>query len=150
MASPLTRFFTFLPYRGMYLKARRALGVSTFYFALLHASFAFFGELGGLSNILLLNTQYLIAVSFGLIALLIFTLMAGTANEQMVEKLTFSKWKMLHRLVYPAAILVLIHATLIGSHFSNISEVVPIIIYLAVLFLLILEAIRFVKYLKNR
>src|SRR5687768_10635906 len=47
MTTPITRTFTFLPYRAQYMKARRAFGVSVFFFGLLHASLAFFGQLGG-------------------------------------------------------------------------------------------------------
>lgn len=32
LATPLTKIFTSLPFRGQYIKARRALGVSAFYF----------------------------------------------------------------------------------------------------------------------
>jgi methionine sulfoxide reductase heme-binding subunit len=147
LASPLVRLFTFLPYRGKYLKARRALGISTFYFGFLHANFAFWGELGGISAIGTLSTRYTIAILCAFIALIIFTIMAATANEKMVDKLTFPRWKMIHRFVYLAAILILIHATLIGTHFDGSLNM---IIYPAVLFLLILEAIRFVRYLQNK
>ncbi len=119
LATPLTRIFTFLPYRGLYIKARRAIGVSACYFALLHGSIAFFLQLGGFSSLSLLSDRYLLAISLSFTALVILILMASTSFDVMVQKLGFKSWKILHRLVYLAATLILIHVLLIGSDFSN-------------------------------
>lgn len=150
LATPLTRLFTFLPFRGQYIKARRALGVSAFYFGLLHGCFAFFGELGGFANLLNLSSKYLLAISLSFTALIILTLMAGTAFDFMIDKLGFARWKMLHRLVYLAAIFIIIHALLIGSAFQDLSGLIPKIFFIALAILLILEGIRIIKYLRAR
>src|SRR5688572_7775072 len=65
LATPLTRTFTFLPFRGHYVKARRALGVSAFYFAFLHGNLAFFNTIGGFSGFLSLSGTTLLAVLAG-------------------------------------------------------------------------------------
>jgi len=69
LTTPITRIFTFLPFRGHYIKARRAIGVSAFLFSLLHASFAFFGELGGFHGLGFLGGKYLLAIGFSFTAL---------------------------------------------------------------------------------
>lgn len=150
LASPLTQIFKFLPYRGEYLRARRAIGVSAFFFALLHAMFAFFGQLGGFSGLAFLDAKYLWAVIFGFLALLILTLMAITAFDKMVEKLGYKWWKLLHRFVYLAGVLTLVHTFMLGTHFSDLSTAIPRATFVALIFLLGLEAIRVDKYLCNR
>lgn len=152
LASPVTRLFTFLPsgFRGRYLKARRALGVSAFIFALLHASLAFFGQLGGFAGLPFLPFDYLVSIGLGATSLFILTLMALTASEYMVEKLSFPRWKNLHRLVYLVGILTVIHALRLGTHFQDLSDTIPAIFSVALSILLILEAIRFDAYLQNR
>lgn len=150
MATPVTKTFTMFPGRGIYLKARRAIGVSAFYFALLHASLAFFGQLGGFAGLGFLNSKYLLAISLSASALIILGLMATTSFDYMVEKLTFDRWKFLHRFVYLAALLIIIHALLLGSHFSNLSDTIPKITFAALSTLLLLEANRFDNFLQNK
>ncbi|MBI2430590.1 MAG: ferric reductase-like transmembrane domain-containing protein [Candidatus Levybacteria bacterium] len=119
LAGPLTKVFPFFPFRASYLKARRAIGVSAFYFGVLHARFAFYDFLGGFAAIPFLDTRYRIALVLSSTAILILTLMAATSFDYMVKLLTFPKWKMLHRFVYVAAIFILIHAILIGTRFQE-------------------------------
>lgn len=150
MASPVTRFFTFLPFRGLYLKARRALGVSAFLFALLHSYFAFFQTLGGFEGLKLLPANYLFGISIGVINLVILFLMAATASDYAVSYLSYPKWKILHRLIYLVAILVVIHAMIMGSHFADLSSSIPKIFFIAGGILLVLEIIRLLKYLRSK
>jgi DMSO/TMAO reductase YedYZ heme-binding membrane subunit len=150
LATPLTRTFTFLPFRPQYLHARRAIGVSAFFFGLLHAYNAFFNELGGFSGLGFLDTGWLVAITLSFIALVILTVMASTSFNFMVRKLGNKTWKNIHRFVYLASLLILIHAVLIGTHFAYISDLIPKIILIAVGFLLILEAIRFDKFIKEK
>src|SRR3989344_260292 len=79
LATPLTRLFLSFPFRGPYVKARRAIGVSACYFALLHAYNGFFGELGGFAALPFLNGRYLVAITISSIALIILLIMALTS-----------------------------------------------------------------------
>ena len=113
LASPLTQLFPNLPYRMIYVKARRAIGASAFLFGLLHGVINFF-LIGGLAGFLKItsDSQYLIAFSPSFVALIILTLMALTSFDSMVVKL--GVWlKRLHRLVYIAAVLIVIHASIL-------------------------------------
>lgn len=150
LTTPLTRFFIFLPHRSLYIRARRSIGVSAFMFALLHAYNAFFGELGGFAGLQFLNSKYLTAVSLGAINLTILSLMASTSFEWMISKLTYAKWKFLHRFVYLVAILTIIHALMLGSDFTDLSGAIPQIFSVALAFLLILEALRLDIYLSKK
>lgn len=150
LAGPLTYQFRFLPFRVHYMKARRAIGVSTFYFALLHGRLAFFGELGGFPVLPILSLEYLLAITLGFSGLIILTLMAATANDFMVRKLTFARWKFLHRFIYLVGIFILIHALLIGGHFQDLGSAIPRISFAAIFFLLLLEARRIYSFLRQK
>lgn len=135
LAGPATKLFLWLPFRGAYIKARRALGVSVLYFSLLHAGFAFFIYIGGLSAFLSLNPLYLFELSFGIIALCIFTVMGLTSFDAMVQILTFPRWKFIHRFVYLAGFFILIHALLVGE-FYIVFPWVRFLLFSGVLFLI--------------
>ncbi len=150
MASPLTKTFTFLPYRGEYIKSRRAIGVAGFFFALLHASIAFFYGLGGFAGLQFLAGKYLLAVSLGFISLVILALLTMTSFDYMIDKMGFSKWKFLQRFIYLGGVFILIHALILGSDFQDLSGMIPQIIFVAVGFLLILEANRIDKSLHTK
>lgn len=150
LASPLLSLFPNLFFRNLYLKSRRALGVSAFYFALLHALFAFFGQLGGFKGLFFLPNNYLTAISFSFLALIILFILAITSFDFVISKISFPKWKKLHRLIYLAGILILIHALMLGSHFSDSRSLVVITLNIGLIFLLFLESIRLDKFLKTK
>lgn len=134
LAGPATKLFLWLPFRGAYIKARRALGVSVLYFSLLHAGFAFFIYIGGLSAFLSLDQFYLFGLSFGTIALCIFTVMALTSFDAMVRIITFPRWKFIHRFVYLAGFFILIHSLLVGEFYIVLSGF-KLFLFVAIAFL---------------
>lgn len=137
-------------FRAKYLFARRAIGVSAFYFAFIHANLVFFGQLGGFAGLAFLDTTYLVAIFCSGTALMILFLMAITSFDKVITKMTFPKWKALHRFVYLAGILIIIHALLLGTHFSNLSGAIPQLSFVAIAFLLLLEAPRLDKLFAKR
>jgi DMSO/TMAO reductase YedYZ heme-binding membrane subunit len=150
LVSPILHQFPRLPFRGDILKARRAIGFSAFLFAVIHTSFAFFGELGGFAGLPFLSNKYLLAGGLGLMALIILTLMASTSFDFMVAKLRYRKWKMLHRFVYLAGLALIIHILMLGTHFVNVSSLIPQIFFILLTILLLLEGLRFDDYLQKR
>lgn len=149
LAGPFCYRFRWFLFREKYLKARRALGVGVFYFALLHTCFSFFGQLDGFAGLEFLGGKYLFAVIVGFIALIIFSLLAITSFDYAVTKLSFPKWKLLHRFIYLAGILVLIHSLMLGIHYSNLSSITTQITFIAIVFLLALEEPRFYQYISH-
>jgi DMSO/TMAO reductase YedYZ heme-binding membrane subunit len=149
IASPLYSALPNLALKPIHIRARRAIGVSAFFFALLHAYFAFFTQLGGFSGLFYLSSRYLIPITLSFTALVILSLMASTSFDFIVRKLG-TRWKTLHRFVYLAAFLIVIHALMLGSHFVDLSQTIPKIFFAALAFLLVLEALRFDKYLTNK
>ncbi len=98
--------------------ARRAIGVSAFYFALLHSGIALFGQLGGFEQVQHLPGLFKWSLVGGAAALLVLGLMAATSFDKVIKYMTFKKWKWLHRLVYAAGILVILHVWMIGTHLA--------------------------------
>jgi len=142
-------FYTFktFPLKDPLLTGRRAIGVSAFYFALLHASLTFFGQLGGFEGLGFLENNYLFAVILGFSSLCILFVLTLTSIDWLVNKMNFHHWKVLHRFVYLAGVLILIHALMLGTHFGDLSGVISQITFAALAFLLFLEAPRFDKLL---
>lgn len=127
-------------YNSLLTTGRRALGVSTFFFALVHALLGFFyGLAGSLKNIQYLPTQQQPAIILGLTAFLILTAMALTSFDAIMHRLG-KRWKKLHQLVYVAAIFILLHANLIGGHFGNGEAWLPFTINNLAFLYIILEA----------
>ena len=146
LIGPLCYQFRWIPKRALIVKSRRAIGVSAFYFALLHALCAFFEELGGFSGLFYLPTNYLIAISLSFTALCILTAMAATSFNRFSGK---PWWKPLHRFVYLAGIFVLIHALMLGTHFQDLSTLIPRISFFLLAFLLFLQARRIDAYIQR-
>lgn len=150
LAGPFCYTFKKFSFKPQCLKARRALGVSAFYFALLHSCFAFFGQLGGFAGLQFLSDTYLLAITFSFLGLCVLFLMTITSTDKVIRVMTVKKWKLLHRLIYIASILILIHALMLGSHFSNLNSSIPRIIFIAVVFLLLLESQRLDHFLSKK
>lgn len=142
LASPLTKVFPHLPSKEAYLHARRAIGVSAFYYAALHVYIAFFQQLDGFGGIGHLDRSYSLSLFAGVFALGVLCMMAATSFDWVVNRLSYRHWKLLHRLVYFASLAVLLHVMLIGPHYDKSLNVLSILTYLATAFLIILEVLR--------
>lgn len=121
---------------SLFIKARRALGISTFAFAFTHGTIAFLHYYLPIQKISQASFAYQIALFFAIAALLILSLMAITSSDKMVEVLTIKKWKILHRFVYLAFLLVLLHSFIRGTHLKE-----PYIMFSAIMVFLSLTFI---------
>ncbi len=111
---PSYKMFTKLPGRSIMFDARRLIGVSAGWFALLHVTIAY-GSLFKFSNPLDLPSEYQQAFAVGFIALLILLAMTVTSFDAAFN--TMGKWWFrLHRLIYVASGLILLHVFMIGVH----------------------------------
>lgn len=150
LCGPFVFAFKTFPYKGIYFKSRRALGVSVCYFALLHVYFAFFKQLGSFAGLPLLSSRYLFAVTLGTTSLLILCTMALTSFDAVVKKMKFHNWKLLHRLVYAVGIFTLLHLYIWGTHFRDLSKPLPRLLGIGIAFLLYLYAYRIDALIKRR
>jgi sulfoxide reductase heme-binding subunit YedZ len=149
LASPLTKVFPRLPLKEHYLHARRAIGVSAFYYAFLHVYISFFDQLGGFRGLGFFDFTYNLSFVLGILALGVMFIMAATSFDWIVDHMGYKKWKLLHRLIYIGSIALLIHVTLIGPHFETIT-VLSVITYGAALFLLVMECLRIRINMRNK
>ena len=103
--SPLVAIVGPRPWLNWLVKRRRALGVAAFAYAVLHLIF-YLIDMGNLDYIL--AEFWALGIWTGWAALLLFVPLAMTSNDASMRLLK-AGWKRLQRLVYPTAILVLVH-----------------------------------------
>ena len=103
--SPLVAILGPRPWLNWLVKRRRALGVAAFLYAVLHVIF-YLIDMSNLDDIL---AEFLaLGIWTGWAAMLLFVPLALTSNDASMRTLK-AGWKSLQRLVYPTAILVLVH-----------------------------------------
>lgn len=91
------------------LQVRRRIGLAAFWYALLHL-LAYFGadlffSLSALWEDIVERTY----ITFGMAALILLAPLAVTSFNSMIRRLGAQRWKRLHMLVYPLAILAVTH-----------------------------------------
>ena len=111
---PLYKLFPRLPAASMLRDARRMIGIGAAWFGSLHATIAYV-ELFKNANPLHLPAEYQRAFVLGVIALVILLAMAFTSFDRAFKGMGIW-WFRLHRLVYLAVIVALLHAFMIGVH----------------------------------
>lgn len=128
--SPLERAIGRPEWMKNILFARRAIGVSAAYFALLHAATALWGQIGGIDGLVLLPERFIWSFIFGVIALVVLLLMAATSFDKVIAFMTFRKWKWLHRFVYLGSVFIILHVWMIGTHVAyawvQLATVIPL------------------------
>lgn len=146
--SPFYAIFSDYPFATLLRLAKRPIGQGAFVFALIHATIGFFKQLAGFKGVFFLSGSDLISFFAGLGALLILTILGITSADWAVRLLGGKEWKLLHRFTYVAGVLVVLHMFLFGSHFDNLSLWPSKVALVAVCYLLLLEALRIIKWLK--
>jgi sulfoxide reductase heme-binding subunit YedZ len=120
------------------LRRRRAFGVAAFCYALLHLAF-YVAEMETLRNILAEIGAP--GIWTGWAALLLMLPLALTSNDASVRVLK-RRWKRLHRLAYPAAVLVLVHWIVVHNGLVEaLIQTAPLIL---------LEIYRLVRIIRSR
>ena len=106
---------------------RRAIGVAAFVYAVLHLIF-YLIDMGNVDDIL--AEFWALGIWTGWAAMLLFVPLAMTSNDASMRLLK-AGWKRLQRLVYPTAILVLVHWIFIDN------DLVPALVHFIPLTLLV-------------
>ena len=127
MLSPLVAIFGPRRWLIWLVRRRRALGVAAFVYAALHLIF-YIIDMGNLSQIL--AEFWALGIWTGWAAMLLFVPLAMTSNDASMRALK-AGWKRLQRLVYPTAILVLVHWIFIDN------DLVPALVHFIPLTLLV-------------
>jgi sulfoxide reductase heme-binding subunit YedZ len=111
---PTMKAFPHFPGRFAWYDARRMIGIAAAWFAVLHVTIAY-GALFKWANPTTLPHIYKSSFLVGIIALVVLLLMAFTSFDGAMKGMG-KNWYRLHRLIYPAALLILLHAFMIGVH----------------------------------
>jgi methionine sulfoxide reductase heme-binding subunit len=126
--SPLVSLLGPKPWLGWLVQRRRSLGVAAFLYAVLHLIF-YLIDMGNLKDIL--AEFWALGIWTGWAAMLLFVPLALTSNDASMRALK-AGWKRLQRLVYPAAVLVLIHWIFIHNNLGPaLVHFIPLILLVA-------------------
>lgn len=129
--SPLLSLIGPRPWLIWLIQRRRALGVAAFGYAVLHLIF-YIIDMGNLDDML---AEFLaLGIWTGWAAMLLFVPLAVTSNDASMRVLK-AGWKGLQRLVYPAAVLVLVHWIFIHNNLgSALVHFIPLVLLVAARF----------------
>ena len=113
--SPLLAIFPNSRTVAWFLQRRRYFGVASFSYAFVHVLFYFVGL-----NTLAQGLDEFLAPTIltGWLAFFIFVPMAITSNGVMTRAMGWSRWKLLQRGIYAAAVLVLTHWVMVEQEFG--------------------------------
>jgi DMSO/TMAO reductase YedYZ heme-binding membrane subunit len=125
LIGPVMKLCKGIPGRPLIYDSRRAVGISAAWFALLHAVIVYFGQLQA-GNPFSLPTLYKQSLLLGLIALVCLLILAATSVNAVMRRWGIW-WFRVHRLIYLAILLAIIHAFMIGAHAASL----PVLIALA-------------------
>ena len=119
LIGPLTAVFPRLPLKSVLLAGRRAIGVSAFVIAIPHVACY-------LGPVLLRNWRelyepgllWVVGLVLGLLAILDLAMLTWTSRDAAVKALGGKRWKRLHRTIYVAVPVLLLHALFVGADFG--------------------------------
>ncbi len=148
LITPFYGAFPNFPGKVLAVKARKAIGICAFWFGSLHGLLAFFGTLGGFAGLGFLSTKFLLGIGLSSFALLLLTIMAITSIRRLTHRYNIP-WRVIHKIVYVAGVLVLIHALMLGTHYIDLHSTIAVITFILVAFLVLLQANRIDNYLEK-
>lgn len=126
--SPLVSLLGPKPWLNWLVQRRRALGVAAFAYSVLHLAF-YLIDMGNVDDIL--AEFWALGIWTGWAAMLLFVPLALTSNDASMRRLK-AGWKRLQRLVYPAAVLVLVHWIFIHNNLiPALVHFVPLVLLVA-------------------
>ena len=126
--SPLSSLIGPRPWLSWLIQRRRAMGVAAFGYATLHLIF-YVIDMGNLDD--MLAEFWALGIWTGWAAMLLFVPLAMTSNDASMRALK-AGWKRLQRLVYPAAVLVLVHWIFIHNNLGPaLVHFVPLVLLVA-------------------
>lgn len=116
---PLTSVVPRIPFKSELMYGRRAVGVCAAIFAVLHvACYAWSLLLRDWREIYTPGALWVAGLIIGLVAMVDLMVLALTSRDASVKRMGGRKWKQLHRTVYAALVLTLIHSWLVGADFG--------------------------------
>lgn len=149
LPSPLYEVFPALPGKLLFQRAKKALGISAFFFALVYLSCLFLAIAYGLSVPpsewgMKVIARFVIEVG----AVFILGVLAITSIKAIKQRIR-PWWKTLHRSVYLAGSLAVVDVALLASE-RKLNIAFLVVSYLLIEFLLFIQLIRFDRFFRAR
>jgi len=91
------------------IRYRRALGLTAFYYIVLHFAVWLILDMGLLLSLAMADVVKRPYVTIGMAGLVLLVPLAITSNDWMIRRLGPARWRKLHRLTYPAVVLGAVH-----------------------------------------
>lgn len=91
------------------VRYRRALGLTAFYYIVLHFAVWVVLDMGLLLSQAMADIVKRPYVTIGMAGLLLLIPLAATSNDRMIRRMGAARWRRLHRLTYPAVLLGAVH-----------------------------------------
>jgi DMSO/TMAO reductase YedYZ heme-binding membrane subunit len=124
LIGPACKVFKRLPGKAILFDARRLMGIGAAWFATLHISIAYL-TLFKLANPFNVPGTYRTSFFVGGLAWLVLLAMAFTSFDAAFHRLG-KWWFRIHRFVYAAAVLAMLHAFIIGAHSTRPSGLIAL------------------------
>ena len=121
LIGPTYKIFPNLGAKRLFFEARRMLGIGSGWFAFLHASVAYIAQLQ-IVNPFELDGTYQKSFFIGTVSLVILLIMTFTSFDKAMKRLG-KWWFSIHRLIYLAGLLAVLHAFMVGVHTVNIGVI---------------------------
>lgn len=136
VATPFVNVFPHSNFAQTLFSKRKSLSFAVIFFAAMHMFINFSYQLGGFTGIFYLGTSYLSAVACGLAA---FLFLFAYDFIPVVFKTSKKFAKIINGLVYLSGILILVHILMLGTHFADLSALIPQIFFIALAFFVTIE-----------
>lgn len=146
---PYVVFSKNFPHKTLLLTAKTPFIVLALYFGVHHAVLVFWGQLGGFSGLQFLSATYLFGILLSFTALMLLSVYSVFTITRAARKLVKKRQKYLYRSLYLIGLLILTHALLLGTHFSDLSGLIPQVFVIALLLFASLEALRVDTWLRK-
>jgi sulfoxide reductase heme-binding subunit YedZ len=119
LLGPLTSVLPWMPFKSSLMFGRRAVGIAALAFAGLHvASYVWSVGRRHWSELYTPGILWVISLTLGLVAFADLVVLGVTSTDASVKRMGGRKWKRLHRTIYLALIVMLLHAFLVGADFG--------------------------------
>ncbi len=119
LLGPLTAVLPWIPFKSSWMYGRRAIGVSTLAFALLHVTAYVWSVLRrNWREFYTTGWFWVVGLILGVVVLIDMIALGFTSRDVAVKKMGGRKWKKLHQTIYGALLLAMVHSLFVGADFG--------------------------------
>ncbi len=140
MITPLRVYFGL----SRLMQYRRMLGLFSYFYVMLHLSSYLIIDQGLYWPDIFEDIYKRPFITIGMVVVVLLTPLAITSTNKMIKRLGGIRWQLLHRLVYPSAILAVVHFWMMVK-----ADITEPLIYAVILFVLLILRLSVIKKICN-